>query len=68
MMLGVQPERLKENVYLAPILNRETKGFSDGGVGALPEVLEAYVGEVVWPHPSEAKQHGLHGHWPNVRP
>ena len=26
------------------------------------------MGEVVWPHPPEAERHGLHGHWPNVRP
>ena len=24
--------------------------------------------EVEWPHPPEAERHGLHGHWPNVRP
>ena len=30
------------------------------------KVLEAYINEVVWPHPPEAKCHSLHGHWPNV--
>jgi len=40
--------------------------FLDGEGGASPKVLEAYMGEVVWPHPPEAKRQGLHGHWPNV--
>ena len=43
------------------------KRLLDGGVGALPRVLEAYMGEVVWPHPPGAKRQGLHGHWPEVR-
>ena len=37
-------------------------------IGAPPRVLEAYMGEVVWPHPHEVKRHGLDGNWPNVRP
>jgi hypothetical protein len=41
---------LKENVYLAPICGRD-KRFLEGGGGASPELLEAYMGEVVWPHP-----------------
>ena len=46
---GFQPHRLRENVYLASTLRRETKRFLDGGVGALPKVLEAYMGEAAWP-------------------
>ena len=42
--------------------------FLDSGVGALHRVLEAYMGEVVWPHTPEAEQHGLRWFWPNVRP
>ena len=38
----------------------------DGGIGAPPKVLEAYMGEVVWPHLPEAEWHCFHGHWPNV--
>jgi hypothetical protein len=41
--------------------------FLDGGGGAPPKVLEAYMGEVVWPHPPEAEWQGLHGYWPNVK-
>ena len=41
--------------------------FLDGKVGALPKVLEAYMGESVWPNPPEAERYGLHGYWPNVR-
>ena len=52
---------------MAPTLGRETKDFFGGGIEALPEVLEADMGEVVWPNPPEAKWHSLHGHWPNVR-
>ena len=33
-----------------------------------PKVLEAYMGEVVWPHLPEAERYGLHEHWRNVRP
>ena len=43
------------------------KRLVDGGRGALPKVLEAYMGEVVWLHLPEAKRQGLHGHWPNVK-
>jgi hypothetical protein len=25
------------------------------------------MGEVVWPHPPEAKRQSLHGYWPNVK-
>jgi hypothetical protein len=56
--LGVCFPPAKKNVYLAPIV--------DGGGGAPPKVLEAYMGEVVWPHPPKTKRHGLHDHWPNV--
>jgi hypothetical protein len=49
-----------------PQLLVEDKRFFDGGGGALPKVLEAYMGEMVWPHPFEAKWQGLHGHWPNM--
>ena len=39
----------------------------DGGVGALLKVLEAYMGETVWPpNPPKAEQHNLRGHWPNM--
>jgi hypothetical protein len=41
--------------------------FFDGGGGAPPKVLEAYMGEVVWSHPPEAKRQGLHVHWLNVK-
>ena len=34
---------------------------------SLPRVLEAYMDEVVWPHPPEAERHSLYGHWPNVK-
>jgi hypothetical protein len=40
--------------------------FIDGGGGAPPKDLEAYMGEVVWSHPPVAEQQGLHGPWPNV--
>ena len=41
--------------------------FLDSGVGALPKVLEVYMGEAVWlPYPPEAEWDGFHGHWPNV--
>jgi hypothetical protein len=43
---GFQPQRLKENVYLAPTLGRETKGFLMVGEPP-PKVLEAYMSEVV---------------------
>ena len=46
----------------------QDKRFLDGGLGALRRVLKAYMREVVWPHPPEAKRHGLHGLWPHVRP
>ena len=37
----------------------------DNGVGALPKVLEAYMGEAVLPtHPPAMKRHGLRGRWP----
>ena len=49
------------------ILYKKNKRFFDGRIGAPPRVLEAYMSEVVWPHPPEAEWHGLHGHWPNVR-
>ena len=45
---GFQPQWLRENVYLAPTLKRETKGFHDGAE-ALPKVLEAYMDEAAWP-------------------
>ena len=39
----------------------------DGGIGVLPKLLEAYMGETVCqPILSVAKQHGLHGRWPNM--
>jgi hypothetical protein len=25
------------------------------------------MGEVVWPHPSEAERQGLYGHWPKMK-
>jgi hypothetical protein len=51
---------------MAPILSRDKK-FLDGGGGAPPKVLEAYMGEAVWlPNPPEAERQGLHGHWPNM--
>ena len=28
-----------------------------------PEVLKAYIGEVVWRHPPKAVRQGLHGDW-----
>ena len=48
---------------------RRDKRLFDGGVGVLPRVLEAYMGEgeEVWPHPPEAERQGLHGYWPIVR-
>jgi hypothetical protein len=47
--VGSFQPRLRENIYLAPTLGRETKMFLDSGVGALPKVLEAYMGEATWP-------------------
>ena len=44
---GFWRERLKENDYLALTLGRGTKSFFDGEVGALPRVLEVYMGKVV---------------------
>jgi hypothetical protein len=41
--------------------------FLDGGGGAPPKVLEAYMGEVVRPNPPDAERQGLHGHWPIVK-
>ena len=43
------PSGLRENVYLAPILGRETKGLLTVREGP-PKVLEAYMGEVMWPN------------------
>ena len=40
--------------------------FLEGGGRALPKVLEAYIGELVWPYPLEAEQQCLHGDWPKV--
>ena len=41
--------------------------FLDGGIGALPKILEAIMGEAVWsPDPPEVDRHSRHGHWPNV--
>ena len=38
--------------------------FLDGGIGALPKVLEAYIDEAVWPpNPPKAERHGLRGVW-----
>ena len=54
------------NLTIGPTLSRETRFFNDG-VGALPKVLEVYMGKVVWPHPSEAERHGLYGLWPNMK-
>jgi hypothetical protein len=37
------------------------------GVGALPKILEAYMGEALLsPNSPKAERHDLHGHWPNV--
>ena len=36
--------------------------FLDGGINALPKVLEAYKSEAVW----RTKRHGLHGRWRNM--
>ena len=31
------------------------------------KILKAYMDEEVWPpNPTEAKQHALHKHWPNM--
>jgi hypothetical protein len=38
--------------------------FLDGGRGAVPKILKAYMGEVVWPHPPEVERQGLYGHCP----
>jgi hypothetical protein len=64
---GFYPQWLRQNVYLVPTLGRETKGFFMVGGGPPPKVLEAYMGEVVWPHPPGSERQGLHGHWPNVK-
>ena len=63
---GFQPQPLRENVYLASTLGRETRGFLTGG-GTPPKVLKAYMDEVVWPEPPEAERQSLHGHWSNVK-
>ena len=47
---GFKSQQLRENVYLAPTLRRETKRLLDGVVGPLPKVLEAYMGEATWPN------------------
>ena len=57
----------KGKCLLGPKSWGRDKRILDGGVGVLPRVLEAYMGEVVWPHPPEAERQGLHGHWPIVR-
>ena len=57
----------KKKCLLGPNSWQKDKRFFEGQVGALPKVLDAYMGEVVWPNPPEEERHGLHGHWPNVR-
>ena len=43
---GFHPQQLRENVYLAPTLGKETNNFLMVGM-ALPKVLNAYIGEAV---------------------
>jgi hypothetical protein len=65
-LLGVSSPNSQGKIFTWPQLLVERQRFLDGGGGALPKVLEAYMGEVVWPHPPEVNRQGLHGHWPNV--
>ena len=66
---GLLAPSAKGKCLLGPNLDRETKGFLDGSVGALPRVLKAYIGEAVWlPNPPEAKQQGLPGCKPKIVP
>lgn len=39
----------QENIYLAPILGDKDKMFLNGGMRALPKVLEFYMGVAMWP-------------------
>jgi len=41
----------KGKCLLGPNSWERDKRFLDGGGGAPQKVLEAYMGEVVWPHP-----------------
>jgi hypothetical protein len=41
----------KGKCLLGPNSWERDKRCLDGGGGAPPKVLEAYMGEVVWPHP-----------------
>ena len=47
---------------LAPTSRRGRKKILDGGVRAPREVLQAYMGKVVWPHPPDVERQGLYGH------
>jgi hypothetical protein len=66
-LLGLLDPAAKGKCLLGPNSWERDKRCLDGGGGAPPKVLEAYMGEVVWPHPPEAQRQGLHGHWPNVK-
>jgi hypothetical protein len=57
----------KGKCLLGPKSWQRDKSFLDGGEGALPKVLEAHMGEAVWPpNLPEAERHSFHGHWPNM--
>ena len=47
-MLGASSPVAKGKCLLGPNLGRD-KRLLDGGVGALPKVLEAYMSEATWP-------------------
>ena len=64
----MKPQWLSGNVTLAPTLRKETKRLLDGGVGALPKVLVAYMRRLCCLLTQPAvKQHSLHEHWANMR-
>ena len=65
-LLGLLAPTAKEKCLLGPNFWKRDKRFIDGGGGAPPKVLKAYMGKVVWPNPPEAKRQGLYGHWPNM--
>jgi hypothetical protein len=66
-LLEASSPTAKGKCLLGPNSWWRDKRFLDVGGGAPPKVLEAYMGKAVWPpNPLEAKQQGLHGHWPNM--
>ena len=50
---------------LGPNSQDMNKWLLDGGIRAMPKVLEAYMGEATLPNdPTQDKTHGLYMRWP----